>query len=311
MADNLAEETAEELDTDETIEKSDVIEELDDEGNPIKKEVPLFMQEDEQTSSDSTMPVASHVKVKHKLKGQIKDEQNENTKLREEIDALKRSQSQAQEVIVPKRPKSEDFDTDEEYEAKLDEYHQQLAQSNYSTFENTRKEEEKQVQVQQAVEEAVTEHYSRVDKLIADHAISPEVYKKADASVRRSVDTVMPDLGDKVVDYLISTLGEGSEKTVLYLGRNKPQLDAFQALLLEDPLGIKAAVFLGRISEQINGTQTKTSRAPKPAAQIDGDEQITAKAGSHKKMYDKAKTPQAKYNAKKTAKAAGVDTKNW
>jgi hypothetical protein len=166
-----------------------------------------------------------------------------------------------------------------------------------------------------ARDKAVDEHYERVDKLLTDSGISPEVYKAADQKVREAVESLMPKQGDLVVDQMIAHLGEGSDKVMYYLGRNKGALGEFERLLIKDPSGIRAAVFLGTQKERLSGTPKKMkSAASPPANEIKGDANTGTKGKAFKKRYDAAhekNNMQAAYNAKKEAKAAGVDTKEW
>jgi hypothetical protein len=110
------------------------------------------------------------------------------------------------------------------------------------------------------------------------------------------------------------TLGEGSEKVNYYLGRNKAALAKFQNLLMTDKTGIQAAVFLGQEKQRLTKITKPRSNAPKPATEIRGDEIVTGAAGRYKKKYyaaHKKGDTQSAYNAKKEARAAGVDVSKW
>jgi hypothetical protein len=118
-----------------------------------------------------------------------------------------------------------------------------------------------------------------------------------------------------IADQLINSMGEGSEKVQYFLGRNANALNQLTALLVEDPGGVKAAVFLGQQKERLTKPKKMKSMAPAPSAENKGDEVIgSGNAARLKKAYDKAHSDgklQNAYDAKKAAKQAGVDTSKW
>jgi len=125
---------------------------------------------------------------------------------------------------------------------------------------------------------------------------------------------VNPNLGDIIVDQVISILGEGSEKVLYFLGRNKAALAKFQNLLMTDKSGMKAAVYLGQEKQRLTNPIKQRSSAPAPVTNIKGDEPLSGAAGRFKKKYDAAHKKgdnQAAYNAKKEARAAKIDTSTW
>jgi len=109
-------------------------------------------------------------------------------------------------------------------------------------------------------------------------------------------------------------MGEGSEKVLYYLGRNQAALNKFQSLLAADKSGMKAAVYLGQEKQRLTNPIKPRSKAPDPASEIKGDEATRGAANKFKKTYDAASKkdhPQDMYNAKKAARAAGVDVSEW
>lgn len=301
MTDNLAEE----LDQDgNPIEEPEV--KLDDDGNPIEKEEKLdWLQDDDQTSSDS-MPVAAHIRKKKRLMGQIEEKNNENEQLKQRIADLEKGQkSVVADVAV--RPKRDDFDKDNDYDEAYDKYRDQKDAAKDSVRDSATA----NARHQQGIEEAVVSHYERAEELITKHSISEDAYKEADKTVRAVAESAMPGNGTGVINDIISILGDGSEKVFFRVGKSPTLISQFRTMLDEDKRGLKALAFMIEQKAVVNTTQTRTSQAPKPAAIADGDEPITAKAGSFKKKYDKAAEGQERYNAKKAAKAAGVDTSKW
>ena len=119
----------------------------------------------------------------------------------------------------------------------------------------------------------------------------------------------------QITDQLISVLGDGSEKIMYYLGRNKNALNEFKSLLIDDGTGIKASIFLGKLQQRLLTTKRKTSKAPPPGSDVTGDDAVsTVKASTllkKRKAAIKKGDLQAAYNVKKQAKLAGVDVSNW
>jgi hypothetical protein len=273
--------------------------------------------EDDETVGVKSVPVAAHVKLKHKLKGKLTEQDALIQSLREENEQLKKQQPvtvPSAPINPPKRPRSADFGTDAEYEDAMDEYEEkhreyitQVALLN--TAQNTKVEER-----ERAVEQAVDDHYTRAEKLVKENNINPEVFKQTDITVKSMIESVMPKAGEKVFSQLVSNLGEGSEKTMFYLGRNKVAQLEFRSRLADDPTGIKAAIYLGTISERVSGAKNQTSQSPAPATQLQGDTESSVKgAALYRKWADahgKSNT-QLAYNLKKEARAKGIDTSKW
>ena len=308
MAEKETEEEVEEI-VEELVEEEVVEgEESEEDG---EKEIPLFMVEDEETEPPSgTVPLGAHVKAKDKLKGKIGERDEEIERLRKENEDLKKSVKP--EIKAVKRPRVSDFDSDEEYEKAMDEWEQNSARNTYETYEQSKKQQEQAARQVAAIKESVDSHYDRAEKLVKEHSISPEVYRKADAEVRAAVATAHEN-ADIVTDAFISALGEGSEKALFYVGRNKTALNEFKALLNTDKTGLRVAAFLGEVKARVQGTTKQKSRAPAPSAQLNG-ESASPKGAADKRKYDKAHksgNTQEAYNIKKNARKAGFDTSKW
>jgi hypothetical protein len=173
-----------------------------------------------------------------------------------------------------------------------------------------------QTQAAQQLDQAVDGHYQRAAKLAEESGITPELYQNADTVVRQTIESVLPKMGDIVTDNMIARLGEGSEKVMYFLGRNKTAQEKLRSSLVTDPTGISAALYLGELKSTVAAPQKRVSRARAPATQIQSDEGGSAK-GEAKKLKDSYRSAhkrgqgQAAYNAKKTAKAAGIDVSDW
>lgn len=271
--------------------------------------------EENPDDGDKTKPEKS-LKAKKKLQRKLKDADDELEKLRLENEQLKRTNAAPAEKPTgrPARPKELDFDTDEEYEAAQDKYDNDIfdwRQSERSTQRTATKAQESQAE---NIRTGVDGHFERAEKLIEESGISPEKYNASNVAVRSAIDSIAPGKGDFITDYLISELGEGSEKVFYHLGVNAAARDELTTLLTKDPSGVKAAIYLGQKREQLTNPKRPKSNARPPASNVKGDAPTSAKGGAMKRAYDKAVksgSGQAMYNAKKEAKAAGVDVSKW
>jgi hypothetical protein len=307
---------AEKLDTD-VIEDSGVEEEVEastestDEAETQETEVEAWMQEEDQTVAEEPEDgKPKKLSTKAKLRGKVEEANQENERLRAENEALKRGQAPAG-VTVAKRPRLNDFDSDEDYETAMDTWEEAKETNTLQTIETRRDVTARQQQHRQVLTDAVDAHYERAQELVTTHSINPEVYQKADATVRQSIESVAPGQGEVIVNQLISLVGEGSEKVMYHLGVNKAALNELRAILQDDPSGLKAAAFIGQKKAEITGPKHKLTSAPKPVAQINGE---TVKASASKKAYDKAHKEgrgQDAFNIKSEARKAGTDTKGW
>ena len=288
--------------------------------------IPLWMSEEE-TDLDSSeedddevegkgegVPVATLVSIKKKLKGKISDRDTEIEDLKRQLAAKSQTSEAPQNLAAPKRPRISDFGTDDEYEDALDQYEEQKLAFQTQYVQHNSSQNEKMQKRQQELSQAVESHYDRAAKLVQNHSISPEVFKQTDMQVRAVIEDVFPKRGEPVFNDLIYYIGEDSEKVLFHIGRNKSKLAEFESLLRRDPTGLKAVAYLNRIAGQVSNTKTHSSRAPKPAAQINGDAPSSAKESALKKKWDAA---HKKGNAdearrfKKQARINGIDVNNW
>lgn len=121
-------------------------------------------------------------------------------------------------------------------------------------------------------------------------------------------------IGDAIVDSLIASLGKGSEKVMYNLGVNKARLGELQQRFEEDPTGVKASIYLGQLNAELSSPRKKTTSAPAPAPQVNGDKAEKADVKALRKEYqnaDKRGDLQARFNARRKARQAGIDTTNW
>lgn len=301
----IEEEVVEE-ETTEDEEQETEVEESEEESDEEKEEEPEL--EDWMKSDDEEVKFPKSLKAKKKLKGELEKKELENEELKARIKALE--EGKAQTVSELKRPKIEDFDTDEEYEDALDKYNLSL----FDKKTQAEKAEKQQRAIKQQIEQSMDEHYTRAEKLIEASGIAPEKFKVADTRLREVVDSVFPGKGDDYTDYFLSSLGEGSERVGFYLGNNEAARDKFRSLLIDDPNGIKAAVYLGKELNRLNNPQKKKSNAKPPGPNIKGEtgsvRSGTAYKNDYKKAHKSGDTSKA-FNIRRQAKAAGIDVSKW
>ena len=300
---------------DDTGDQGDDDDDLDDDGK--LKEVEAWMSEDDDDSQLSDVPVGTHIRMKQKLKGRLSDKDDELEKLKAENEALKAGamQTPIKTGDMPKRPVENDFDSIPEFELALTKYEDTMLQVRLDAADKRRSIKKQQDAAKEEIVTAVDSHYERAATLVDKNKIAVDVYKQADRTVREVVEAVRPGQGDIVTDFLISVVGEGSEKVMYFLGKNKKALGSFKSLLAEDPSGIKASMFLGQQKQRLLNSKRKASSARPPADDVHGDNnQSSVKGGAllkKRKAALKNGNVQLAYDIKKQAKTSGVDVSNW
>jgi hypothetical protein len=304
------EEVVEELETD------DVDVELNETGEQEEteeQEPEAWMSTGEEEGDElPDVAVGKHIAMKGKLKGRIKDRDNTIDELRAEIEQLKTGPVSTAEL--PPRPKSEDFDSDEQYEVALDKWHDKRIDARFQSERDKTQTEEATRNYQRAVAKDVDSHYERQAELAAKSGMKPEVFKEADEAVRNMVEAIIPGQGDNITDQIISVIGEGSEKVMVSVGRNRINRLEFQSLMSEDRTGNKALVYLGQLKERLNNPKKLKSTAAKPATNVKGDLSTNQNGAALKKKYDAAHkkgSVQVAYKLKQQAKQDGVDVASW
>jgi hypothetical protein len=241
--------------------------------------------------------------MKQKLKGKLSESQQEIERLKAEL-----AKREEVKIEIPKRPKPEDFDTDEEYESAFDNYEQAKVKALYAAQKQQEEQGRTQEQLLTRIERAVDSHIERAQEFVKKNNVKPEVYERATDNVRTAIEEIIP--GKRAFDQLLDIVGDGSEVTMFAIGLNKQKLDTLKGKLLEDPLGMKAAFYLGQQNGELKAKQNKTSRAPKPAPSLKGDG-TSVSTSKLKSAYDKEKDPQKRFNLRWQARKKGLDTKSW
>lgn len=236
-----------------------------------------------------------------------------------EVEALKQQLNQLQQAVqppakLPPRPREEDFDYDQDRYAKaLEDWDNKRLRSLAAQQTEELRRQQLIEQQKRVLQQAEDQHYERAAKLIAEHGIKPELYKDADARVKGAIDRIRPGEAELITAQLANVIGEGSEKVFYYLGRNSEALATFEAKLIQDPTGIQAVAYLSRKAAEITMPKKTVSKAPEPPTQIRGDVSSVSTKDLKRKYQDAHRKGdvQGAFDAKRRAKAAGVDTSTW
>lgn len=310
----IEEETVEEAEV-EAIEGEDTELEADAdlvEGDEDKPAIEAWMQTDgdEKKFTDGDIGAA-----KHKLRAKLESKHSTETdELKARIAQLEQGGNAPKTLNKPMRADyANTDDPDDAYTDALVDW--KLANHSAKTAATTTKADQaRSIEAhQREVSQNVDSHYERAVKLSADSGIEPAAYQSADLTIRRAVESVFPNQGDVITDGLIANLGEGSEKVFFSLGINEEKRTKFISLLQSDKTGLKASMYLGKLSSELSAPERRTTRAPKPAADLQGTGKRVS-GNAEKRKYDAAhkagKTAKA-FKLKRAAKKAGADTSTW
>lgn len=204
-------------------------------------------------------------KTLHKLRADRRAEKEEKERLQKQNEELLRQLSlvgNVQKAEPATVPTLESCDYDEsKYQAALVQYQQQTLEQKLAEIEQKRLQEQRAKIVQQQLEQSVAEHYQRVETL----GVSAEEFIPAEKTLR---DT----FGDVAIDQMIDAIGDGSEKVVYHLGLNQSERDKVAQLVQQDPSGLKAMTYLGRLAVKLSSEapQKKISQAPAADRPVSG-----------------------------------------
>nr|WP_294975033.1 hypothetical protein [uncultured Pseudomonas sp.] len=289
----------------------------DDESQAAEPE--SWMKSDDQESQEAGKKFtdsdigAAKAKLRSKLERQ---HQSELETLKQQLEEL-RSKTVAPQPTA--RPKREDFydhdDPDDAYTEALADWKLKDTLSKQHAETQSYETQRKQLEAQQKISSNVEQHYERAAVLAAASGISPELYQSADYRVRSAIEGVFPGGGGEVVtNALIASLGEGSEKVFYNLGVNPKRLAELTSKLAEDPSGIQASIYLGRLAAELTTPVRKKSNAPAPATSVKGDASTTdAGRALHRKYMDAHKKgdTQAAFSIRRQAKQANINVNSW
>lgn len=256
--------------------------------------------------------------AKNKLRAKLdRQHQSEIEKLQLQLEEEKRRNQQVPQI--GEKPKLEQFydqdNPEEAFAEALVDWKLKASAAQQQVSHQQYEHQRKALELQRRVEESVEQHYGRAEKLAEASGIAPELYQSADFNVRQAIESVFPGGGgEAVTNALIASLGEGSEKVFYNLGVNQARRNELVNLLKEEPSGLRASVFLGKLAAELSAPQRKKSNAPAPATQVKGDRPTTeAGRALHKKYQDASKSGDIglAVRLKREAKKAGVSTQSW
>ncbi len=278
-----------------------------------------WMKAEGEAEHDPKFTDSDVANVRRKWQGRARAAEGEAAELRKKVEELEKKLTtpvQTPTTAIAPTPKRDAYKSDEEYLAALTEYQVRMLadrqKSESAAAERTRAQQEELSRIEQAVDE----HYVRVDKLAQKSGIKPETYQAAELKVRNVVEANAPrkGKGDLITDFLISSMGEGSEKVIYNLGVNDARRNHLTKLLKEDPTFVKAAVYLGELKTQLTAPVKKASGAPPPIDDVQGDRSGKTPGGDLKRKYDDAHKKgdiQAALGIKRQAKGLKIDTSAW
>jgi len=267
---------------------------------------------------EGSVPVKTHVDMKHKLKGKLQDVNAENEQLKARLAALESGQvaakPQQEQMLEVPMESDPDIDYDpQKYRQRMAEYHRAVVKQELSERDQKQNTQSTQRQHEERVQGEVDKHYERAAGLVDSKKVTFENYQAADHNVRKAVALALPGMGEYVLDNLIAELGEGSEKVMYHLGVNPAALAQLTDSLKSSTTGFKASAYLGGLNVKLNSAQpNKLSNAPKPDKVLNGTAKVSS--GTDHKAYLKASNEgnaQAMLTLKRAAKARGVDTSTW
>lgn len=311
-----AQKAAEEIEDFEEEAEQNELQEGEESAPGADKEPPEWAKTDEQL-----VPVSKHIEMKHKLKARANEAQaaasavaQENERLRQELERL-RAGAQAPEQSDLKMPTLAECDYDEEIFAQRNAaYVNSLIEKKLSGHVSKTQAQQQAEAQQHALNGEVEKHYERASKLVAEGIVTPENFQAAELVVRNRIASALPNYdADNVVDTLIASLGNGSEKVIYHLGVNPAALAELESSLKANPSGLRAATYLGELKTRFEtASKIKPSNSLKPDRTLKGD--ASTGRQNYLKNYRAAESnndPSLMVRLKREAKAAGIDTSKW
>ena len=235
---------------------------------------------DGDTPTPETIPLSSHLHQKNKWKQREESKRQELSSKDAEIELLKlRNQQlsdQSQKPQTVKRPKIEDFDTDEEYDDAIDAWHDQRAEAKASAaienYDSTRKKTREQIQLEEQNDKALDSYYEKAQALNASDFSDSE-------------DRVIEAFGKDTVLAIIKDI-DGSENLIYNLGNDKAAIARFLEMK-NSP--IKFVSELTKYAEKNSNIKTSNPPPPDEADTVIGQVgSIDAKLAKLRAKRDKA-----------------------
>jgi len=278
-----------------------------------------WLKEDEDSAS-KTVPLSKFVEQKHKLKARLSEKDDELAALKAKIEALESGavQKPVKSDSAPVLPTLEQFDYDEsQYAAAMANYASDLVDHKLSQTLGGKEQEQQAQKAKQELDNKVNGHYERVASLVDGGVITADVYKTAESGFRRAVMQATgadEDYAEQLSDVLISRIGEGSEKVIPYIGRNKQAQARLIELMKNDPTGLDAMMFIGELKSKFGqAKQIKPTHSIEPDTPLSGSA-ARAKESTLKAEYTKAQNSgnsQKAWNIRKQARESGYNVNEW
>lgn len=267
-----------------------------------------WMLADEQTSDEgdaaeeSKFTSSDVASVRRKYKEKLKRQASEVDRLKAEIEQLKSAKTKVIDEPIKPTMESCGFD-DAKFANELERYYSEI---------NSRKEAEvkhaKQVESFEAQREAaLDEHAERIEKLLSKGGMDENRYFELHNKARDAIESLAPNS----FEFIVSSLGAGSEKVMFSIGANPARLQKLTDTLKADPTGLRAMAYLGELKGQLaNASPMKARKAKEPSKSptpTAGD----ASGVAMREKYRKATDLQARIDLKRAAKAKGINTQDW
>lgn len=242
--------------------------------------------------------------------------QTELEQMRAQLEELRNKSVVQQPADKPKREQFYDHDDPDEafLEALADwRVNERLAtqQAGNQQYERQRQ----KLEAQQKISSKVDQHYARAEVLAKASGISPDLYRAADLRVREAIEGIYGEgSGDHVTDKLIARLGEGSEKVMYKLGVSPKCLAELISNLREDPEGLQALFYAGKLSAELTAPARKRSNTPAPATNVQGDANTSDVSRNLLRKYQEAHKrgdTQAAYDIRSEAKGKKINVSTW
>lgn len=212
------------------------------------------------------------------------------------------------------KPQRDDYESEAEFFDALTDW--KIATNEATRHASNEKDKQAQAvrEYEESVEKAVGQHYERAVELADKSKITAEMYQSADLKVREMAEEVFPNAGDDIVDNLIATIGEGSERVMYNLGVNVKRRNHVRDLLKQDQTGLRASAYLGKLNGELGSPGKRKSKAAPPAGDVTGDSKTSESFRALKRKYTDAHKrgdKQGAFNARREARQAGADVSDW
>lgn len=226
-------------------------------------EVEIVLEGEDEPASKPTVPLNKHLKRISKLNTRVETANHEAEEERQKREALEEQNrlllmqiNQGQDA--PKgRPKVDDFESDAEYEAALEDYENtrisQVTQEKAAELLRQQAEEQARSAREAAFNSQLREHYERADQLkVSDYEETED----------KAIDVMGKDIARQI---MANT--EQSQVVLYHLGKNPEKAAEYARKFEGNP--IKGLLEIGGLASRLQ-VRSKSSLPPNPETQIEG-----------------------------------------